>query len=512
MLRTAFWMLLGYGWALVLASPGCSGQGDQVEYEREPMPEVPVESYQDQVQEMMGAPGQARPLPLLELPQHPFLAPTGRAGMHGDAYGSGTHPAAGPLGRAPVVRSAKMGEIAGECAAVTFDSAGRMITVCSDFFEMALYAMDPDDLGVFAKHVLPLRESNSGGNIQEIMDDTSGGAYFHLDNLDRPIVANAKRVIQRFVLEPEGTRLRWRVEAEWDLNPFLPEGARVTTAIPDWEGRLWFVTRLGVVGVVDPVSGDVQTMQLDGEEIQNAFAVASDGVYIVSDHAMYRFQADESGAPEHTWREVYDRGSAPKPGAINQGSGTTPTLLGDDLVAISDNADSRVNVLVYHRLDGHVGDRLVCQVPVFEPELSVTDNSFVGYGDSIIVENNFGYDGPFGDRTLSQPGILRIDVAPDRSGCEVVWQSDERSPTTVPKLSLGNGLIYFYTFEIPQEHSSWEAWYLMALDFETGETVFKVLTGTGYQWNNNYAPVTIGPSGTAYVGCFGGIMAISDGA
>ena len=102
-------------------------------------------------------------------------------------------------------------------------------------------------------------------------------------------------------------------------------------------------------------------------------------------------------------------------------------------------------------------------------------------------------------------------MAADRSGCEVVWESDETSPTTVPKLSIGNGLVYFYTVEPIPDHPSWEAWYLMALDFRTGETVFKLLTGTGYEWNNNYAPITIGPDGTAYVGCFGGIMAISDG-
>jgi len=102
-----------------------------------------------------------------------------------------THPAAGPLGRDPVVRSAKMGEIAGECATVVFDSALRIMTVSADFFDMALYAMDPDDLGIFACHVLPLRESHSGGDIEEIMNDTSGGAYFHLDDQDRPILANA---------------------------------------------------------------------------------------------------------------------------------------------------------------------------------------------------------------------------------------------------------------------------------------------------------------------------------
>lgn len=507
MTKAAPWTLLC---CLLVA---CSGDDAPVVYDKEAMPELSVAGNQDLAEPFYGVVGEAQPLAPLEAPQHPHLAPTGRAGMHGDCYVSGTHPAAGPLGRNPVVRSAKMGGMAGECATVVFDSAGRIMTVCSDFFEMALYAMDPDDLGVYAKHVLPLRESHAGGDIEEIMNDTSGGAYFHLDNEDRPILANAERVVQRFVLEPQGTQLLWRVETEWDLNGHLPEGARITTIAPDWDGYLWFVTRLGIVGVLNPESGEVQTVPLVDEELQNSFAVGPDGVYVVSDHALYRFARDADGAPEHTWREPYDRGSGPKPGAINQGSGTTPTLLGtaNDLVAISDNADSQVNVLVYQRLDDYVGDRLVCQVPVFEPELSVTDNSFIGYGDSLILENNFGYDGPFGDRSLSQPGILRIDVAADRTGCEIVWQSDETSPTTVPKLSIGNGLVYFYTFELDPEHSSWEAWYLMALDFHTGETVFKLLTGTGYEWNNNYAPITIGPTGTLYVGAFGGLMAVSDG-
>ena len=143
-----------------------------------------------------------------------------------------------------------MGEIAGECATVVFDRAGRLITVCADFFEMALYALDPHDLGVFAKHALPLRESHAGGDIEEIMNDTSGGAYFHLDAEERPLLVNAERMVQRFRLVPQGTQLTWQIDAEWDLNPHLPEGARVTTAIPDWEGHLWFVTRLGVVGVL----------------------------------------------------------------------------------------------------------------------------------------------------------------------------------------------------------------------------------------------------------------------
>ena len=34
--------------------------------------------------------------------------------------------------------------------------------------------------------------------------------------------------------------------------------------------------------------------------------------------------------------------------------------------------------------------------------------------------------------------------------------------------------------------------------FRTGETVYGVLTGTGLGYDNHWAPVTIGPDGTAY--------------
>ncbi len=90
--------------------------------------------------------------------------------------------------------------------------------------------------------------------------------------------------------------------------------------------------------------GTVWTTTLEGEEIQNAMAIAQDGVYIVSDHALYRFETDEQGAPRVDWRETYDRGTSIKPGSIDQGSGATPTLLGDDLITIGPNGTAYVGV------------------------------------------------------------------------------------------------------------------------------------------------------------------------
>ena len=80
----------------------------------------------------------------------------------------------------------------------------------------------------------------------------------------------------------------------------------------------------------------------------------------------------------------------------------------------------------------------------------------------------------------------------------------------VPKLSAANGLVYTYTKDpLPQDPSA-DAWYLTALDFASGRTVYKRLGGEGLGHNNNYAPVTLGPDGTAYVGVLGGLIALRD--
>ena len=76
-------------------------------------------------------------------------------------------------------------------------------------------------------------------------------------------------------------------------------------------------------------------------------------------------------------------------------------------------------------------------------------------------------------------------------------------------MSTESGLVYLYT----KDPQPWlvDAWYFTALDFRTGKTVFKVLTGTGWGYDNHWAPITLGPDGTAYVGVLNGIVAVRDG-
>ncbi len=89
-----------------------------------------------------------------------------------------------------------------------------------------------------------------------------------------------------------------------------------------------------------------------------------------------------------------------------------------------------------------------------------------------------------------------------------MWtNTTERAPSVVPALSLADGLVYEYT----KDQGLSDPWYRTAIDFRTGRTVWKRLAGTGSILpSNNYAGLSIGPSGAAYVGTIGGVEAVRD--
>ena len=212
------------------------------------------------------------------------------------------------------------------------------------------------------------------------------------------------------------------------------------------------------------------------------------------------------------WREGYANTGLKKPGQTQKGSGTTPTLFGHGLVAITDNADP-IRVVVMRRGRSTGGRaRTVCATPVFNKGASSDDQSLIAVNRSLIAENNFGYTGPAVGpaRPLHRAAGARArrrapqpERLPARSGARTSgrrrWCPRSRStagwstPTPSPRATRR------------------DPWYLTALDFRTGRTVWKQLAGYGLGHNNNYAPVTIGPdNGTAYIGALGGLIALRD--
>jgi hypothetical protein len=156
------------------------------------------------------------------------------------------------------------------------------------------------------------------------------------------------------------------------------------------------------------------------------------------------------------------------------------------------------------------GSRFVCSQPFFRAGAGSTDQSLIGTDRSFVVENNYGYTGLMstmnGNTTV--PGLERVDVS-TTGRCHTVWRNTrESAPSVVPKLSLGAGLVYTYTK--PADPGGIDYWYFTALSFRTGKTVYKRLAGTGFGFNNNFAPVTVGPDRTAYVGVLGGLTLFRD--
>jgi hypothetical protein len=435
----------------------------------------------------------AIPSPITKVPappEHPFMAPNPRNNIHDDPYMTDTYPLSGPLADGAEVSTL----LFRECASVTFDSQGRIVTICVGLDRPVLALIDPHTLQTLAAMPLPVRNVQSGANP---FNDFSGGGYFYLDRQDRAVLStNNRHLLEIAETDTPG----FAVTRDYDLSGKVPAGDGIVSALPDWSGRFWFVTRQGLVGTVDRASGAIQTMALGGEGISNSFAVdETGGVYLVSDKALYRFEAGAGGEPVIGWRSVYPNSGIHKPGQSDAGSGTTPTLMGRSWVAITDNADP-MDVQVYRRSDGG----LLCSEPVFRQGASATDNSLIATDRSIVAENNYGYSiSATMNGGVTEPGLTRVDVS-KKGRCATVWTSDERAPSVVPKLSLANGLVYTYTK--PARSDNADAWYLTTLDFRTGRTVYRRLAGTGFGFNNNYAPVSIGPDGTAYVGVLGGLV------
>ena len=448
-----------------------------------------------------GEPWSPKPLAGQAPPLHPYMAPSGRSNIHDDGWMSDSYAGPGPRNVAPVTTSSQLG---GLCGTVAFDRRGRVETVCLGIGVPTLWLLDPKTLAPLASFALPPRPPTEPGT--NPLQDYTGGGYFYLDADDRAVISTGERTVVWIaqVEGPDGPAFE-QVDS-LDLSAALPEGERLTGALPDWSGRLWFVGKAaGVVGVVD--GGAISTLTL-GEPVQNSFAVDEDGgVFVVSDAALYRLDAAAGGAPVVTWREEYANTGVKKPGQAEAGSGTTPTLLEGGLVAITDNADP-IRVVVMRRAAAVDGPRTVCEVPVFPAGESATENSLVAAGRALFVENNHGYEG-FADVAsgTTRPGFARVDVRADGSGCDLVWETAKVSaPSVVPKVSRATGLLYTYT-----KAGDSPGWYWTALDAATGAVAWRVLAGTGGSYNNNYAGLALGPDGAAYLGVLAGVVRLADG-
>jgi hypothetical protein len=450
----------------------------------------------------VGKPATAAPI-ALDVPQHPHLAANGTSSMHNDGWATDAYSGPGPLGRDPEVDSSWFG--VKECATLAFDSRGRMVALCGSVKGPVMHVLDLDSMDPLDTLDLPDRTGKSG---KKPWEDLCGGAYFYLDDQDVAYVGTTVRTIAVVTTADADGDPALEIERTIDLTDVIPDDDCVVALMPDWDGSgTWWATRNGRVGHVTEAGPTVLDLE---EPISNSVSVDEDGLFVVTDGAFYKLAVGAADEPTVLWRTPYTNSGVDKSGQLSPGSGTTPTVLPSGLVAITDNAEPRMNVQFYDAEDG----TLVCEAPVFGDDESSTDNSLVAVGEaSVVVENNFGNDHPL-SAALGRGfpgGFARVDAVgtgTDRT-CEIAWTNDEIGPSTVPKVSLATGLVYSYT--VRPNHWGVQAWYVTAMEAATGRRAFSVRVGTGTMFNNHGAPVTLAPDGSLYVPTLTGMVRLRDG-
>ena len=504
-----------------------------------------------------------QPLPPPEIWQHPHLSSLYAATMHENSFATDVSTEPGPMPNEAKVEYfhvlEKGTKLSGMSPFFTFLDDSTVVTISFGRDSAMLLIVDISrEARVLDYVALPGRGSKALELAKKsarmaMFRDTSGGAYSYLDVDGDVYVPGADNSVIRIPIRDRRVvrdqmvllDLNREIEAgSWIDDAMKHPENHLTALMPDAEGRVWFTSKFGVVGIIhvdkdngvcppvyttsiahfafsDKVHhyyGDelpegaeeyiarLKQSEKDGtlvekmaehrqeareifdiihdepfEQIQNSFSVGPDGVYIVTNVGLYKLwfnektghiELDPDWAPTYAKDELfYENDRKIKPGHLNNGSGTTPTLIDDRFVAIVDNAPEHVNLNVFRQKDG----TLVSRLPLFESGAGAVENSVVAYKDHLIVGNTYGYVDPFNENPTAG-GIARFDY--DATKDEYVARKDWPAvghfdgKTATPKLSTADGLFYVYHRDVLEEgHHDWQ---LTALDFHTGWRVFSI--------------------------------------
>lgn len=402
----------------------------------------------------------------------------------------------GPLGDLPEVETAWYGMES--CRSMQFASTGWLVAICSDRRGPVLRVLDPESMRPLETKRLPGAPETD----DPVRAEACSGVRFYLDNGDRAIVATTDGRIQAIATADAAGEPDLTVDQSWNLRKLLGQGDCVVRALTDWSGRIWWVSHFGRVGVLDTVVGGARVVDLD-EKITQPFTVDESGVFVATDTALHRLVVDDRGEAKVSWRTEYDRGVETKSGQLVQGTGSGPTLVEDNLVALADNAEPRTRVVFLDRATGAE----VCASAVFDGGDSATETSLVSVGSGVIVTNDHGNTRASTVLGFTPTGgVARVDH--EAGECRVVWTSDVTAVAARPVVSWATGLVYTVT----KKPSLWgvSAWYLTALDGRTGAHAFSVRTGTGALHRTLHSFVALGEDGAAYVGNRSGLVRVRD--
>lgn len=364
-----------------------------------------------------------------------------------------------------------------------------------------------------------------------------GGGYFFLNNNDDAVVVSNSKLAYfptNFVAKKESVYSLDPIWTSEDLVLLITKSDDrniLYAAMPVWQTsnpNLYWVILAGTYDIdssslnsnafiaVVEISPDstkrngcetkiVDLLELQNQWINNTLAVNDQGAFIVTN------ACDDSGACtsgflhsvgfdlannkiKQNWSTAYENSGYLKVGQKNIGSGTTPTLFqgedGTNLVAITDNAYPRMNVVICNRDDGKIID----QVPVFPEMRGCDEASLIAVNGYIVVENNFGHtlDLLHSQYVPNEPGLAMIKVNPS-GGSKIVWET-----TGYPSgffgmsmLARESGIIFAPTGDWNVSDSSTKGglYSIVAIDSWDGRIIWRIPLGQGKLYCHDYGGV-----------------------
>lgn len=394
-----------------------------------------------------------------QLPDNPFDGPVGTAAVHGDSGGSNTTPLPGPGTRHVVARPIRLG---GACPTIVVGSDDLPLTLCSQTAGRTsrVYLLDPNSGAVLAS-----------------MAVTGDNPNAYLDNAGRLVLVDGGNKLVR-VAHTRNKLGLWNlaIAESLSLASVVPDGDAVTGLAPAYDGKVWFTTAKGSIGVVDTATRAIKSLPLpDGEHVTGAISTAPQGTAVVTTAALYLLGQDAAGMPVVKFRVPHG------------GDSSTPTFFGPatggEYLAFVDNSGRQAQVTMVRTASG----TKLCSTPVFAPDAAGEANSPIGAGRTVIAS---GAD-----------GMTRVDIRTDESGCAVKWHN-AIVPESLPRLSTTDGLIM--TVARTRDLYSYTA-----VDATDGALSSQQSLGATSAYAPEPAAGTITSDGVLYQGTAGGIQRIS---
>lgn len=332
-----------------------------------------------------------------------------------------------------------------------------------------------------------------------------------------------------------------------------------------WDGKVAVVTRYGYVGVVDLENGRSQFKKVDldpngvRQRISNSIAVDMEaGIYVVSNREMYRFQWRQGPTWETSslqsplengcascWRYTYEY-APPAAGTLGDGSGSTPTIMGNngEYVVITDGAKVANLTVLRTGLLAPNQSRVVARMPVNfgnpARERTASEQSVLvsGYG-MLVVSNDYRNitDGksivnslpwylaflkPLLNELLDLPvmqniedaavtvvgylpkhqpwGVQKFILDPASGTLRSAWyRTDVSCPNSVPTMSEASQRFYCVG---AKDYS----WTIESLDWNTGASHFCKDVGLLPRFNSFYAATQLTPDGGVLYGSIRGAV------